>query len=362
MPFPLLTPRLSIRPLTGADGAAVYAVFAAPEVMRYWNSAPPQDLAEAREWAEYLEDMQRRLGYAQWRLAERAGDRLVGIGGLQPLDGGPDVEVTYALAPAAWGRGFATEAAGAALRFAFEEAHLPRVVGIAKPENHASLDVLRKLGMRALGEAEYWGARWEKLELTARQWSAARAAATPPLRTQRLELRPSASGDRTALLDVFGDPEVMRFVGERREPLDAERLAASQLSVRAHWDEHGFGPLAVVERDSGRLAGEAGLQLLGGSEIELTYTFARSAWGRGYATEAAAAVLRWGFDGLLLPRVVAVADPGNHASLRVLEKLGMRPVGTRWCYGAEHRAFALTLGEWRRRGPAAAAAPDRPGV
>ncbi len=48
MPFPLRTRRLSIRPLTAADGAAVYAVFAAPEVMRYWNSAPPADLAAGR--------------------------------------------------------------------------------------------------------------------------------------------------------------------------------------------------------------------------------------------------------------------------------------------------------------------------
>ena len=71
--------------------------------------------------------------------------------------------------------------------------------------------------------------------------------------------------------------------------------------------------------------GEAGLQLLeAGPDVELGYTLARAAWGRGYATEAARAVLRWAFAGLRLPRVVAVADPANTASLRVLEKLGMR--------------------------------------
>ena len=356
MPFPLLTPRLSIRPLAADDGPDVYAVFAAPQVMRFWNSAPPADLAEAGEWAASLADMHDRLGYAQWRVAERSTDRLAGIAGLQPLDGGPEVEVTYALAPAAWGRGFATEAAGAALRFAFEEAGLPRVTGIAKPGNSASLEVLRKLGMRALGEAEYWGVRWEKLEITAAEWAAERAAAAPPLQTDRLLLRGFAAVDLDALSDVFGDPEVMRFVGERREPPDSGRLVASQALVRAHWDEHGFGPLAVVERGSGRLAGEAGLQYFdGGSDVELTYTFARFAWGRGYAAEAAAAVVHWGFAGLLLPRVVAVADPTNRASLRILEKLGMRPLGTRWCYGAEHRVAALTLGEWHRRGRAGVA-------
>ncbi len=360
MPFPLLTPRLAIRPLTAAGGRDVFAVFAAPEVMRFWNSAPPRDLAEAGEWAEYLADMHQRLGYAQWRVAERGSDRLVGIAGLQPLDGGPDVEVTYAFTPAAWGRGFATEAAAASLRFGFEEAGLPQVTGIAKPGNAASLDVLRKLGMRSLGQAEYWGARWEKLVLTAAEWSGRREAAEPPLQTERLVLRRFAGGDLEPLAGVFGDPEVMRFVGARRGPLDPGRLAASQVHVRAHWDEHGFGPLAVVERATGRLAGEAGLQLLdGGSDVELTCTLARSAWGRGYATEAAAAVLRWGFAGLLQPRVVAVADPANGASLRVLEKLGMRPQGTRWCYGAEHRVFALTLGEWLRDGIAETRAEPR---
>ena len=59
----------------------------------------------------------------------------------------------------------------------------------------------------------------------------------------------------------------------------------------------------MVERASGRLVGEAGLQVLeAGPDVELTYTLARDAWGRGYATEAGARVLRWAFAGLRLPR------------------------------------------------------------
>lgn len=349
MSLPLHTARLTIRPLTPADGGDVYAVFAAPAVMRFWNSAPPADLAEAGEWAARFATMQRRLGYAQWRVGERAAGRLVGIAGLQPLDGGPEVELTYALEPSSWGRGYATEAAAAALAYGFEEAGLSRVVGIAAAKNEASVRVLRKLGMRSLGVAEYWGKQWDKYELAAADRRTELAVARPPLLTERLELRRFTAADLAPLQDVFGDPEVMRFVGPDRLPLSPGDLALSQANGDAHWRDHGYGPLAAVERTSGRVVGEVGLQLVeGGPDVELTGTFARAVWGRGYATEAARAVLLWAFTGVELQRLVAVADPANAGSLRVLEKIGMLPVGLRDCYGAWLAEYALTLGEWRR--------------
>ncbi len=219
MPFPLETRRLTLRPLTAADAADVYAVFAAPQVVRHWHGPPPKDLAEAGQWAARLEQMQRRRGHALWRVSERAGDRLVGIAGLQPFDGGPDVELAYALEPSAWGRGFATEAGAAALDYGFEEAGLQRVVAVAGEENTGSVAVLRKLGLRPLGAARHWGREWAKYLVTAAAWRQERAAATPPLATGRLELRRLRADDREPLLAVFGDPEVMRFVGAERQPL-----------------------------------------------------------------------------------------------------------------------------------------------
>lgn len=356
MAFPILTPRLSIRPLTAADGGDVYAVFAAPEVMRFWSSAPPADLAEAGERAARLADMQRRLGYAQWRVSERAGDRLVGIAGLQPLDGGPDVELTYALAPSAWGAGFATEAGAAALAFGFEEARLERVVAVARADNVASVRVLGKLGLRYTGEAEHWGRAWDRYEIRAADRRAERAAAAPPLTTERLVLRRFTPADLEPLLGVFGDPEVMRYVGAERRPLDRPAVAALMARAEAQWQRQGFGLLAIVERETGRLIGEGGLQPLEqGPDIETGYTLARAAWGRGYATEAARAILRWGFAGLGLHRVVAVADPANAASLRVLDRVGMTRLGMRHCYNARMVECALSLGAWRAAaGPAPA--------
>jgi ribosomal-protein-alanine N-acetyltransferase len=176
---------------------------------------------------------------------------------------------------------------------------------------------------------------------------------TVPLHTERLTLRRSADDDTERLLEVFGDPEVMRFVG-RGAPLDRDALVASQARVLEHWRTHGFGPLSVVERATVRVVGEAGLQVLeGGPDIEVTYTLARAVWGRGYATEAAAAVLEWGFGTLALTRVVGVAYPDNTASRRVLEKLGMRRAGLRYCYGAE-------LVEYVAERPAGASGPEAP--
>lgn len=120
--------------------------------------------------------------------------------------------------------------------------------------------------------------------------------------------------------------------------------------MREHWARHGYGPLACVERATGRLVGEAGLQLLeAGPDVELTYTLAHDAWGQGYATEAAEAVLAWGFDGIRLEKIVAVAYPQNLASLHVIERLGMKPDGVRVCYGVQLRSFALTTADRRRR-------------
>jgi RimJ/RimL family protein N-acetyltransferase len=140
----------------------------------------------------------------------------------------------------------------------------------------------------------------------------------------------------------------MRFIGAERKPLTGDGVKVLMRTADGHWADHGFGLLAVVDRSSGRVVGEAGLQLLeGGPDVELGYTLSRAAWGRGYATEAASAVLRWAFVGLGLERVVAVADPANAASLRVLDKIGMRRLGRRDCYGALMTECALSMSEWR---------------
>ena len=105
---------------------------------------------------------------------------------------------------------------------------------------------------------------------------------------------------------------------------------------------------AASDRASGRVIGDCGLQMLeGGPQVEIGYKLARAVRGRGLAAEAGRACLAAGFDELGLERIVAVADPDNVASRRVMKKLGMTLMGRGRHYGSE-----TVLYEIRRTAPA----------
>jgi RimJ/RimL family protein N-acetyltransferase len=103
-------------------------------------------------------------------------------------------------------------------------------------------------------------------------------------------------------------------------------LDAAQVIARAndHWDEHGFGPLAVEDTDTGRLVGRSGLAYhrMWKEDPEVGWWVDPAWWGRGIATEAGARSVRWGFETLGLPRLVSICLEDNLASRRVMEKLG----------------------------------------
>jgi [ribosomal protein S5]-alanine N-acetyltransferase len=147
------------------------------------------------------------------------------------------------------------------------------------------------------------------------------------LQTERLILRHFSSADDEALYKaIFNDPEVMRF-SDGIQSLEWTH-AWIQHCQQDYYEAKGYGPFAVIERSARRLIGYCGLfyfsEVNGQPEIELGYRLARSAWGRGYATEAAIAVRDYAFTTLGIKRLVSIIDPSNIASIRVAEKLGMR--------------------------------------
>ena len=131
----------------------------------------------------------------------------------------------------------------------------------------------------------------------------------------------------------------MRHVGHGAHRTAAETDAALRVYGET-LERRGFSFLAVVERESGAVIGDGGLHPLGG-DVELGYTLARAAWGRGYATELGRALLAYAFGELGAERVVAQVEPDNAASRRVLEKLGMRAVETRAAYGRPHLLYEV---------------------
>jgi ribosomal-protein-alanine N-acetyltransferase len=139
--------------------------------------------------------------------------------------------------------------------------------------------------------------------------------------TERLAVRPKTADDVDALHVVYGDADVMRFSGGRFTTL--ERTRSFVTSHIGHQETHGFSMWALVERGSGTLVGDVGF-LAYEDGVEIGWHLRRSAWGQGYATEAARACLAHGFDRFDFPRVSAFTESGNAASLRVIEKLGMR--------------------------------------
>jgi RimJ/RimL family protein N-acetyltransferase len=160
-----------------------------------------------------------------------------------------------------------------------------------------------------------------------------------PIETERLTIRPfDPETDAEAMLAVYGDPEVMRFIpgGHFR---GLEIVKARLRTYARETDRRGFSSWAIVERESGRLIGDAGFGIFQPTrDVELGYTLARDAWGNGYATEAAGACLRAGLVHLGVPRVIALVDEENHASLHVAERLGMTRLET---IDAHHRPHVL---------------------
>ena len=163
------------------------------------------------------------------------------------------------------------------------------------------------------------------------------------LETERLFIRNWTLDDVEAAYAMYSDPEVARFIRDApEESLESQR--ATLEVVLKKYDEMGggFGFWAIVEREAGEIVGSVILKPLPGHDmIEVGWHLARSAWGKGYATEAARAVLDYGFNGLGLARIVAVVNPLNERSLAVARRLGMHYEGQVQAYKMDLELFVL---------------------
>jgi RimJ/RimL family protein N-acetyltransferase len=144
------------------------------------------------------------------------------------------------------------------------------------------------------------------------------------LRTDRLTLRSWRESDVQPWAEMNADPRVREHLGDL---LTREQSAASAARFQAQLDERGFGFWAVEVRSTGEFIGFTGLDQVDEdmpfAGVEIGWRLARSAWGRGYATEAALASLAFGFESLALPEILAVTTVTNLRSQAVMRRIGM---------------------------------------
>jgi RimJ/RimL family protein N-acetyltransferase len=198
------------------------------------------------------------------------------------------------------------------------------------------------------------------------------------LETERLRLRRFVAADADLLFDLDSDPAVMRFLsGGPATPYDVIAQQILPRFLRSYEQYAGLGYWAAIARSSGDFLGWFALHPQEGGradEVELGYRLRRAAWGQGYATEGARAVIRRGFAEFGVQRVVATTYEENLASRRVMEKAGLTlvrrfrytpadlaaagtfqddPAAGGWV--GEDVEYALTRADWERQeaGPGA---------
>ncbi len=157
------------------------------------------------------------------------------------------------------------------------------------------------------------------------------------LTTDRLALRRVTDNDLDWLVALYADPDVTRYLGGVKD----RRAVGDLMETRfiGYYDQHpGFGAWMTIERATGERVGVHLLNNIQGETIiQVGFFLLKPAWGKGYGTEMALAVLRHGFVDLRLPYIAGMAELGNIASQRVLAKIGLERRGER---SFPHPAYA----------------------
>lgn len=307
------TPRLSLIPVTDADPAEVAAGIGNYDVVRWLGRAPyPYSEADARAFIAANRGQRGRV----WFIRDAEGI----VGGIS-IDG----ELGYWFARDVWGRGYATEAGDAAIDVHFADPRAETLESGHFPGNDRSASVLLKLGFRYSGRravrsrALAQTVESERMELTRDAWRARREI---EIRTDRLLIRPFADADWRRLQQIGGVPEVARMTSSVPAPWP-ERDVRTWMAQGRFRGRPGYR--LGVYADDVALIGMVGL----GADRSLAFMVDRRYWGRGFATEAAGAVIADAFRRFPeIDRIEADHFADNPASGVVLGKLGFEKTGT----------------------------------
>jgi RimJ/RimL family protein N-acetyltransferase len=165
--------------------------------------------------------------------------------------------------------------------------------------------------------------------------------------TERLLARKPTPDDRALYHHHFTQPEIERWLRPSPlPPFNAQVIDELVDGDQVHWQDHGFGPWVLIDKETGAFAGRGGLSwtsVEGTVEVELPWSIEPHLQGRGLATEAAIAACEQARE-LELKQVIALVLPANAPSQRVAEKAGFEQAGEVTHAGLPHLLFRLSLG------------------
>jgi len=168
------------------------------------------------------------------------------------------------------------------------------------------------------------------------------------LNVGRFTLREFTEADVDDLYRLDSDPDVMRYISDGTTK-SYETVQTGIKHMIAYYAKHPGLGVWHASNPEGQFIGWCALKYLGETDdIEIGYRLLKEHWGNGYATEGASALLRYGFDTLGLDRIVAVANPANSASRRVIEKIGLRFKEYTLRYNSDVAYYAITRQEYHQ--------------
>lgn len=308
------TERLSLRPLRISDAAAVAEAANDIDIAKWLAGMPhPYGLDDAKK---FINSQKSRKNKA---LGIFLKDRFIGVIGTEGLIG-----LGYWLAKPMWGQGFGTEAARAVTDRYFANGNNTVLKSGYITANEGSAAIQRALGFRVIGNSTIENPHQgimphTETQLTRNDWLSGHGF---PIETARLSLRPVTRGDWQDIRNITLSKAIASMTSSIGYPWSKPEIER-WIDTGAFCGQAGFR-LAICLH-GGRLIGVGGIG--GGEQPSLAYLVSEQFQGRGFATEAAQAILQYAFNQLKLTQIAGDTFADNPASIHILETLGFEKVG-----------------------------------
>lgn len=151
------TAHLILRPWKIEDADALFAILQEKDILHYFPPTEPRSIEKVHRYILFHQAHWQERGCGHWAVIERGSGRLIGWNGLEYLPDTDETEVAYLLSREFWGRGYASEAALAAVQFGLDQVGLQQIIGLVHPDNIASQRVLEKCGLAFIDRKIYFG-------------------------------------------------------------------------------------------------------------------------------------------------------------------------------------------------------------